>query len=95
MVDDQLGFASLLEEADARARAIRDEHLGRVQEFFDQLAEPEKLKLARYMTEAEYDTCLALSVAACDWFRAKETGNEVSLHQGGRGGRPASALAAH
>ena len=71
MLDEQLAFNALLADADERARKIRDDHLGRVQQFFDDLSEPNKLRLAHYMTEAEYDTCLALSVAACDWFRAR------------------------
>lgn len=71
MYVDQFAFTTLLAEADARAREIRDRHLGRVQEFFDALAEDEKLTLASYMTEAEYDTCLALSVAAGDWLRGR------------------------
>ena len=74
MNEDQLAFAQLLAEADERARAIRDLHLGRVQQLFDALSEEQKAVLGRYMTEHEYDTCLALSVAACDWHRSHLNG---------------------
>ena len=71
MLNDQLAFAQLLADADERARAIRDLHRGRVQEWFDSLPEQHKVILARYMIEREWDTCAALSVAACDWSRAQ------------------------
>ncbi len=73
-MNDQLAFSHLLAEADERARAIRDRHLGRVQQFFDALSEEQKYMLARYMAEHEYDTLLALSVACGDWFREHSSG---------------------
>lgn len=68
-MSNQLAFTSLLAEADECARAIRDLHRGRVQEWFDALPQEVKAELGRFMTEAEWDTCAALSVAACDHFR--------------------------
>jgi hypothetical protein len=69
--DDQLAMTQLLEEADERARAIRDQHRGRVQRWFDSLPEAHKAALGRYMSEAEWDTCASLSVAACDWHHSR------------------------
>jgi hypothetical protein len=74
MPEAQLEMSQLLADADERARAIRDLHLGRVQAFFDGLSDEHKATLSRYMTEHEYDTCLALSVAACDWGRSHLNG---------------------
>lgn len=74
MMSDQLAFSQLLAEADDRARAIRDLHLGRVQQLFDELSDEQKRLLGQFMTEHEYDTCLALSVAACDHYRSQRNG---------------------
>jgi hypothetical protein len=74
MTTDQLCFASLLAEAEQRARATRDLHRGRVQTWFDALSEEHKRSLGEYMTEHEWDTCAALSVAACDWQRSRMNG---------------------
>lgn len=70
MTLDQLSFASLLAEADRRAQDVRDQHLTRVQQFFDALPETHKRTLAALMTAHVYDTCLGLSAAACDWYQA-------------------------
>jgi len=78
-MDDQMAFSQLLAEADDRARATRDLHLGRVQEFFDGLCDVQKACLGRYMSEHEYDTCLALSVAANDWLRTNGVANDRNL----------------
>ena len=74
MSDGQLEMSHMLAEADERARAIKDLHLGRVQEFFDTLPIEKKRTLSQYMTEHEYDTCLALSMAAGDWYRGQLNG---------------------
>jgi hypothetical protein len=71
MSDTQLAMTQLLEDADARAEAVRDLHRGRVQEWFDALPNSAKSKLGAFMTEAEWDTCCSLSVAACDWHRTQ------------------------
>ena len=68
---DQLAFSQLLAEADERANARRDLHRGRVQTWFDSLPEEKKVLLSRFMTEHEWDTCSALSVAACDHGRGR------------------------
>ncbi|MGE3702257.1 MAG: hypothetical protein AB7G08_26300 [Hyphomicrobiaceae bacterium] len=68
MSRDQLAFTGLLAEADERASAMRDTHRGRVQAFFDELDAMRKKQLAEWMMEAEWDTCVALSVAACDHY---------------------------
>jgi hypothetical protein len=71
---DQLAFTSLLAEADERANRVRDLHRGRVQEWFDALPYDAKATLGHFMTEAEWDTCCALSVAACDHHRSQRHG---------------------
>jgi hypothetical protein len=67
---DQLAFAALLAEADAKSRAVRDRHREQVQAWFDELPIRDKEQLAEWMTFFEWDTCAALSAAAGDWQRA-------------------------
>jgi len=74
-MEDQLAFAHLLKEADERAIAARDLQRGRVQEFFDALSERQKKLLGQWMTETEWDTCMSLSVAACDFHRSTLNGH--------------------
>jgi hypothetical protein len=69
--EDQLAMTQLLAEADEWAREVRDRHRGRVQRWFDSLPDAHKSALGRYMTEAEWDTCASLSVAACDWHHSQ------------------------
>jgi hypothetical protein len=74
MMTDQLAFTNLLAEADDRACAIRDLHRGRVQALFDELDPIHKDLLAEWMVMHEWDTCAALSVAACDHYRGRCNG---------------------
>jgi hypothetical protein len=67
---DQLAFAALLADADAKARAARDRHRARVQAWFDELPVRDKQQLAEWMSLFEWDTCAALSAAAGDWQRS-------------------------
>ena len=77
MMTDQLSFESLLSEADERANRARDQHRGRVQTLFDELDPVHQAQLAEWMTNFEWDTCAALSVAACDHYRSQA---RVTLH---------------
>ena len=70
-MEAQLAMTQLLKDADERARTIRDLHYGRVQALFDELPPESKKLLGLYMMEHEWDTCAALSVAACDWHRTQ------------------------
>jgi len=79
MSEAQLAMTQLLEDADTHARAIRDLHRGRVQEWFDALPNSAKSKLGAFMMEAEWDTCSSLSVAACDWHRSTLETPHVAL----------------
>jgi hypothetical protein len=66
----QLEFASMLADAEAQRRAALDQHRHRVQTWFDELAASDKDQLAEWMTMLQWDTCVALSAAAGDWYRA-------------------------
>ena len=70
MDDAQLAMTHLLREADERALAIRYQHLGRVNAWFEGLTREQKAALGRFMVEAEWETCSSLSVCACDFHRA-------------------------
>ena len=67
MTGTQLAMTQLLEEADRQARELRDRHRGRVHDWFDSLPIEHKRALGRLMSEAEWDTCMSLSVSACDF----------------------------
>ena len=72
---DQLAFATLLAEAEEQRRVALALHRGRVQTCFDSLPEEKKILLSRFMIEHEWDTCSALSVAACDHGRGRNGRN--------------------
>lgn len=63
---EQLAMAALLDDADRRADERRDLHRGRVQAWFDSLPDEHKRVLGAWMISDEWDTCSALSIAACD-----------------------------
>jgi hypothetical protein len=70
-MSEQLALASLLIEADRCADERRDLHRGRVQAWFDKLPEDHKRQLGDWMISHEWDTCSALSVAACDHYLSR------------------------
>lgn len=65
-MSEQLALASLLADADQRAHERRDLHRGRVQVWYNTLPEDHKRQLGEWMISDEWDTCSALSIAACD-----------------------------
>lgn len=67
-MSEQLALASLLADADRRADERRDLHRGRVQDWFDSLPDAHKQQLGEWMIVQEWDTCSALSIAACDHY---------------------------
>ena len=67
---EQLAFSRLLAEADAHHRAVLDRHRQRVQTWFDDLSTADKNQLAEWMAVFEWDTHVALSAAAGDWYRS-------------------------
>lgn len=67
-MDSQLAFTALLAEAEETRRAILDQHRDRVQQWFDRLSDEDKKQWALWMTLFEWDTCVALSAAAGDWY---------------------------
>lgn len=68
---EQLAMAALLDDADRRADERRDLHRGRVQGWFDSLPETLKRELGGWMISDEWDTCSALSIAACDHYMTR------------------------
>ena len=74
----QLAFSRILEEAaeadERRRRDALDHHRERVQTFFDALPLSDKQRLAEWFSSFEYDTCVALAVAAGD-YRASHVAN--------------------
>lgn len=70
-MSEQLALASLLADADRRADERRDLHRGRVQAWFDSLPDTHKRQLGDWMMQHEWDTCSALSIAACDFHVAR------------------------
>ena len=67
---EQFAFEHLLEEAEETERAARDAHRTNVQAWFDALTLQQKYELGAWMLGREWDTCQALSAAACDWHRS-------------------------
>ena len=67
---EQLAFEQILEEAEETERAARDAHRTNVQAWFDALTVQQKYELGAWMHGREWDTCQALSAAACDWHRS-------------------------
>ena len=65
---DQLAFTRLLADADEQHRAALDRHRARVQAAWDRLPSPAKHELAELMATHEYETCVALSAAAGDYW---------------------------
>ncbi len=65
-MSEQLAFSKILADADEQRRAALDRHRDRVQTWFDELPESNKDQLAEWMTQFEWDTCVALSAAAGD-----------------------------
>jgi hypothetical protein len=66
---EQLAFSRILAEVDEQARAALDLHCSRVQTWFDELPASDKDQFAEWMATFEWDTHVALSVAAGDWHR--------------------------
>lgn len=67
---EQFAFEQMLEEAEETERAALDAHRTNVQAWFDALTAQQKAELGAWMHGREWDTCQALSVAACDWHRS-------------------------
>ena len=67
---EQLAFEQILEEAEQTERAALDAHRTNVQAWFDALSAQQKYELGAWMHSREWDTCQALSVAACSWHRS-------------------------
>ena len=64
---EQFAFEQMLEEAEETERAARDAHRTNVQTWFDALTTQQKDELGDWMNSREWNTCQALSAAACDW----------------------------
>jgi hypothetical protein len=71
MSHDQFAFPDMLEEMDAAERAKLDAHRTKVQAWFDALAPEQKRQLGEWMYGPEWQTCQALSAAACDFYRSQ------------------------
>jgi hypothetical protein len=67
---EQLAFVQIVREAEERERRRRDDLRAKVQAWFDGLSPVQKDHLAEWMRGAEFDTCVALSAAAGDWYQS-------------------------
>lgn len=67
----QFAFTDLFEEMEAAEREKLDVHRAKVQAWFDALAPEQQQQLGEWMHGQEWQTCQALSVAACDWLNAR------------------------
>jgi hypothetical protein len=73
-MSEQLAFARVMHEADEAHRLMRDHHRAKVQAWFDRLPIDQKDELGFWMHDGpEWDTCAALSAAACDWYCTEKT----------------------
>ena len=70
-MNDQLAFGDLIEEMEAAERAALDAHRAHVQAWFDGLSLAHKQQLGAWMHGPEWQTCQALSAAACDFYRSQ------------------------
>ena len=74
---DQFTFRDMMEEMEAAERAKLDAHRTKVQAFFDGLSAEQKSQLGEWMHGPEWQTCQALSAAACDFFRSQPRQHQV------------------
>jgi len=72
---EQLTFSRILAEADELARTALDRHRHRVQTWFDELPASDKNRLAEWMATLEWDTWVAFSAAAGDWYQSRHATN--------------------
>ena len=79
---EQFVFEQLLEEAEETERAARDAHRANVQAWFDSLTVQQQYELGAWMHGREWDTCQALSAAACDWHRSTSLTAEMIAARG-------------
>ncbi len=90
---EQLAFQQMLEEAEEMERAALDAHRTSVQAWFDALTLQQKYELGAWMHGREWDTCQALSAAACDWHRSTSpaavmlAAMEAAVRKSGENGR--------
>jgi hypothetical protein len=70
-MDDQFTFSDIMEELEAAERGRLDAHRTKVQAFFDGLSPEQKCQLGEWMHGPEWQTCQALSAAACDFHRSQ------------------------
>lgn len=73
-MDDQFTFSDIMEEMEAAERERLDAHRTKVQAFFDGLSPEQKRQLGEWLHGHEWQTCQALSTAACDWYRSRLNG---------------------
>lgn len=81
-MDDQFAFSDIMEEMEAAERRKLDAHRARVQAFFDGLSPEQKRQLGEWMHGPEWQTCQALSAAACDFFRSLPGQREIGSANG-------------
>ena len=81
-MDDQFTFRDIIDEMDAIERDKLDAHRTRVQAFFDALSSEQKCQLGEWMHGPEWQTCQALSAAACDFHRSQPRQRHVGSANG-------------
>lgn len=75
-MSDQLVFARILAEAEEQRHVALCHHRQLVQTWFDELPENHKRQLSEMLVTFEWDTHVALAVAAGDWRNTKHNGGK-------------------